>query len=375
MSPRSSMLTSRFTRTLCAANRCAPVARLVDTTAGSSCGVIPTAIASEKSTASISGRPRATLITRIARLRTPATFARSPENFVRPTWNSVGGWRSPRPSAIAPNRVSPPVATTTACAEPRCTTVPMNRAGDGPSFGEALAAGSGALSTGRDSPVRIDSSHSRPRAVRTRRSAGTMAPMPSDTTSPGTRCVASTSTVSPSRSVATSWRIWEWSASAARSARNSFAVPSPTEAATITAMISASAPWPTSADTRAAANNRSRSGDRNWVKNVRQMLAWCVRTALGPVCASRASASAPVRPVADVPSAVRTSVAGIDAAASSDGRSDMACRVAMLVADGGRERAGPEGPGPVPQRHPRKEVGPRTPRLRPVRPGRSSRGR
>ena len=47
------MHTSRLTSTFCAASRREPVARLVDTTAGSSCGVMPTATARENSTASM----------------------------------------------------------------------------------------------------------------------------------------------------------------------------------------------------------------------------------------------------------------------------------------------------------------------------------
>ena len=62
MSPRSSMHTSRLTSTLRRASRRDPVARLVDTTAGSSCGVMPTAMARENSSASRSGRCSTTLI-------------------------------------------------------------------------------------------------------------------------------------------------------------------------------------------------------------------------------------------------------------------------------------------------------------------------
>ena len=36
-------------------------------------------------------------------LSTPPTLANRPENRVRPSWNSVWGWRSPRPTAIRPN--------------------------------------------------------------------------------------------------------------------------------------------------------------------------------------------------------------------------------------------------------------------------------
>jgi hypothetical protein len=50
-----------------------PAARLVDTTAGSSCGVIPTAIASENSSASMIGLCSTTLITKIDVVNAPAT--------------------------------------------------------------------------------------------------------------------------------------------------------------------------------------------------------------------------------------------------------------------------------------------------------------
>ena len=102
------MHTSRLTSTFFAASRRDPVARLVDTTAGSSCGVMPTATARENSTASMTGRPSATLITKIVTLSTPPTFASSPEKRVSPSWNSVWGWRSPSPTAIRPNCVAGP---------------------------------------------------------------------------------------------------------------------------------------------------------------------------------------------------------------------------------------------------------------------------
>ena len=67
------MQTSRLTSTSRRRIRREPAARLVDTTAGSSCGVIPTAIASENSKASSSGRASTTLITKIAPVNDPAT--------------------------------------------------------------------------------------------------------------------------------------------------------------------------------------------------------------------------------------------------------------------------------------------------------------
>ena len=67
------MQTSRLTRTLSAASRRDPVARLVLTTAGSNCGVMPTAIARAKSTESITGRRSNRLVTRISTVSTTAT--------------------------------------------------------------------------------------------------------------------------------------------------------------------------------------------------------------------------------------------------------------------------------------------------------------
>ena len=46
--------------------------------------------------------------------QSPPTLASSPENRVRPSWNSVCGWVSPSPTAILPNCVAAPAATTTA---------------------------------------------------------------------------------------------------------------------------------------------------------------------------------------------------------------------------------------------------------------------
>ena len=102
-----------------------PVARLVVTTAGSNWGVMPTAIASEKSSDSSSGHPKIMLITKIDVVRTPATSTSSTEKWRSPAWNSVTSWRSPKPAAILPNSVRRPVLTTTPSPSPLLTTVPM----------------------------------------------------------------------------------------------------------------------------------------------------------------------------------------------------------------------------------------------------------
>ena len=67
------MHTSRLTSTLRLAIRREPAARLVETTAGSSCGVIPTAMARENSSASMTGLCSSTLMTKIEVVSAPAT--------------------------------------------------------------------------------------------------------------------------------------------------------------------------------------------------------------------------------------------------------------------------------------------------------------
>ena len=173
MSPRSSMHTRRLTRTPWWARRRDPVARLVVTTAGSSCGVIPTAIASENSSDSSSDRCKIRLMTKIEVLRTPATSTSSTEKCRKPAWNSVTSWRSPNPAAILPNSVARPVLTTTPSPPPLLTTVPMNAHDERSASAQSEGTGVVALSAGTDSPVSTPSSHSRPSAATIRTSAGT----------------------------------------------------------------------------------------------------------------------------------------------------------------------------------------------------------
>ena len=67
------MHTNRFTSTLALASWRAPVARPVLTTAGSSCGVIPTAIASENSTESMIGFCNSRLLIKMITISATAT--------------------------------------------------------------------------------------------------------------------------------------------------------------------------------------------------------------------------------------------------------------------------------------------------------------
>ena len=193
------MVTRRLTRTRLRASAREPLERLTDTIAGSSCGVMPIAMARLKSRASISGRSRATLIAKIPTVRTPATLTSRAEKPRSPSWKAVSVGRSPSPTAIFPKAVAMPVATTTPSPEPWWTMVPM-KAHDGRSTAESEG-GSGAVDfgAGSDSPVSTASSHSSPLASRSRRSAGTTSPTRSAMTSPGTRVVTSTLSSVPSR--------------------------------------------------------------------------------------------------------------------------------------------------------------------------------
>ncbi len=83
------MATNRFTRTFLAARAREPADRLTVTMAGIISGAIPTAMASENSSVSMSGRERATLMTKMATVRTAATAKRNRENRDRPIWNAV----------------------------------------------------------------------------------------------------------------------------------------------------------------------------------------------------------------------------------------------------------------------------------------------
>ena len=103
MSPRSSMHTSRLTSTLSRASRREPDARLVLTTAGSSCGVIPTAMARPNSKDSITGRRSSRLVTMMTTVSVIATRSSRYEKRRNPIWKSVSGWRSPSPAAMRPN--------------------------------------------------------------------------------------------------------------------------------------------------------------------------------------------------------------------------------------------------------------------------------
>ena len=143
------MQTSLLTRTLRRLIRRDPAARLVDTTAGSSWGVIPTAMARENNKASMIGLCRATLITKIDVVSAPATYTSSIENRRSPTWNSVSRWCVLSPAAMLPNSVRAPMATTTPRALPAWTTVPISAHPDSSASGVPAGTATGGLFDGQ----------------------------------------------------------------------------------------------------------------------------------------------------------------------------------------------------------------------------------
>lgn len=148
MAPKSSMASSRLTMTFSAAIRRAPVDRLMLTMAGSSCGVSPTASASENSSDSTKGRCSTRLTTKIAVTSTTIARTSSSPNAVisrsNPVWTLPAASRADTP----PNSVDRPVLATTASPVPLTTWVPMNRLLERPASGVSAATTPGRFSTG-----------------------------------------------------------------------------------------------------------------------------------------------------------------------------------------------------------------------------------
>jgi hypothetical protein len=190
------MATSLFTRTFFSTSALEPAERLTVTIAGIISGAMPTAIANENNSASMTGRARMRLMAKMKTVSSAATVNRNRENFESPTSKEVCPCFSASPAAIAPKAVRAPVPTTTPVADPSWTTVPMN-AQPGWSSGSRSVVASADFTTGMDSPVRTASSHSSSSTSSRRMSAGTSAPTRSATMSPGTNSVTGTWLVSP----------------------------------------------------------------------------------------------------------------------------------------------------------------------------------
>ncbi len=220
---------------------------------GSPSGMAETASATATKKTSESGVPRQSSI--------PASTTAAPTTamlIVRANRSirSISGGRVPSPretaAAIAPNSVSPPVATVTPVARPDVTTVPAWAMESRSATGASAATGCVDFSTGSDSPVRADSSTARSSTSTSRRSAGTRFPDSSSTRSPGTTSSDGTERSRPPRTTRTSvssrWR----RASAALSAFHSWKVPTTALTSTTTRMKAASRQSPSPAETAAA---------------------------------------------------------------------------------------------------------------------------
>ncbi len=232
------MHTSRLTSTLSRASRRDPVARLVLTTAGSSCGVIPTAIASANSTESITGRRSSRLVTKISTRQGD----RHPQQQVGESAQTglelglglpltqAGG--DAAELGVARRSRTPPRSP-----RPALTMVPMNARSVESARPASALTGCGDFSEAADSPDRMLSLHSRPLTSISRTSAGTASPSASRITSPGTRSLTSTLMNCPSRRTTALWCTAECSAAEARSARYSLTKPKPMLAARMTPMM------------------------------------------------------------------------------------------------------------------------------------------
>ena len=225
--------------------------------AGSSCGVIPIAIASENSKASITGLDMATLMTKIETVRMPAIQTSSARELVQPDLERRVGRRRAEPDRDPAERGRRPGGDHHPAGRSLVHDRAHERAG-GRSTGSDSSPGAASadFAAGIDSPVSTASSHSSCVASSSRMSAGTTFPMPSVTMSPGTSSRTSTRRSVPSRRTSVKWRMLSCKATAARSERYSLTKPSPTLSARIAAMITASAGSPVSPEIRAAAEQQ-----------------------------------------------------------------------------------------------------------------------
>ena len=193
MSPRSSMHTSRFTRTLSRASRRDPDARLVLTTAGSNCGVMPTAMASAEQHG-LDHRPTQQQVDdddeHGQRQRHPQEQVREPaqphlEVGFRLTLTQPGG--DPAELGVGAGGVDHRGRITGAddrAHEREVGCVGQRRRRPVPAAAD--------FSVAVDSPVRMLSLHSSPLTSISRTSAGTSSPSSRRMTSPGTSVLTST---------------------------------------------------------------------------------------------------------------------------------------------------------------------------------------
>ena len=163
------------------------MARAMVTMVGSPSGMAATASVTAASTASARGYPRRRPMT--SRRIDTATMAAAIHFPMTPSCRVRGVSRSEASVSIReirPSSVSWPVATTTPLAVPYVTRVPLYAMPRRSPIPACRSTASALFSTGTDSPVRAASSTFSVRTPARRRSAGTLSPECSSTTSPGT---------------------------------------------------------------------------------------------------------------------------------------------------------------------------------------------
>lgn len=182
---------------------------------------------------------------------------------VSPFSNPVLGGVDATRAETEPISVAPPVPTTTTVPLPLATWVPKNTMLVRAFSSVSVALVPGFFSTGKVSPVRLDSSSCRPFDASTMASPGTRSPAESWATSPGTIDVIGTCCTVPSRVTLTRTSTTESRAAIARPAPRSWKKPSNPEMVRITKMITESIASP-STQARIVAATRIRTiGLRN----------------------------------------------------------------------------------------------------------------
>ena len=194
--PRSSMHTSRLTRTRRRARARDPVARLVDDDRGQQLRRDAHGDGQREQHGVDQGPVQHDVDDEDTSVSTAATRTSSIENWRSPTWKSVSGSRSPRPPRSG--RTPSGAGATTTPADPACTTVPISAQQAGRPAACPAGTGATSLSTGatrRSAPTR--------RTPAGRAAAGYRRAPPHrarrSTTSPGTSSTTSTCSGRPSR--------------------------------------------------------------------------------------------------------------------------------------------------------------------------------
>ncbi len=239
-----------------AAMRRAAIASVTVSATGSPSGIAETASATPNTNIvpTLSPRsitPRSPMMTAPASTTTATTRAK---RSIRVTSGGLPPSVADMVSASPPTTVRAPVATTRPRARPRTTVDPAcARSARSSSGGSGPGRDATPFATGTDSPVRSASSTSSPCASMSCRSAGTRWPLSSATTSPGTSCSASISTVMPSRSTVARTRSSRCRLRLCCSARHSCQAPSAELMTRTTPMKAASVASPSASATAAAA--------------------------------------------------------------------------------------------------------------------------